>query len=324
MPSLQHRLPILRTAACLALMALLSACATSGPQVNAVQEAHQYAQRAKHNYTPPGPPEDPWGPYISEASKKYDVPELWVRAVMHQESGGLLYENGQLIISTAGAMGLMQVMPSTYDGLRQRYALGDDPYDPHDNIMAGVAYMREMYEIYGTPGFLAAYNAGPARLDDYLNNVRPLPNETRHYVANIAPNIQGIYPNNRSAADEMALNDIPIDIPPGLRYGRRSWFASNSGGGRTPKRAPVEVAAMPEPPRYGGRKTQTYAMAVPPPEPPPPPTRGGFHIIASANASEAAPARHDGPAAGQWAIQVGAYGNAAQAHTALATAHQHA
>src|SRR3984957_14980002 len=208
MPSLQHRLPILRTAACLALMALLSACATSGPQVNAVQEAHQYAQRAKHNYTPPGPPEDPWGPYISEASKKYDVPELWVRAVMHQESGGLLYENGQLIISTAGAMGLMQVMPSTYDGLRQRYALGDDPYDPHDNIMAGVAYMREMYEIYGTPGSICA----------------PTP-------------------------------------PPPRRWGGGWCSPSTSGGGPPPKRAPVEVAAMPEPPRYGGRKTQTYAMA---------------------------------------------------------------
>jgi hypothetical protein len=312
-----------RVAGTLAVLATLAACSNPAQQ-DAVTEAKFYAAHAHGNYAPPGPPEDPWGPYIREASAKYDIPDVWIRSLMRQESGGQLYVAGGLVTSPVGAMGLMQVMPQTYDGLRQRYALGDDPYDPHDNIMAGVAYMREMYEIYGTPGFLAAYNAGPARLDDYLNNVRPLPNETRHYVANIAPNIQGIYPNNRSAADEMALNEVPIDIPAGLRYGRRSWFASNSGGGRTPKRAPVEVAAMPEPPRYGGRKTQTYAMAVPPAEPPPPPTRGGFHIIASANASEAAPARHDGPAAGQWAIQVGAYGNAAQAHTALSTAQQHA
>ena len=57
-------------------------------------------------------------------------------------------------------MGLMQVMPATYDELRQQYNLGDDPYDPANNIMAGAAYMREMYDIYGSPGFLAAYNAG--------------------------------------------------------------------------------------------------------------------------------------------------------------------
>ena len=49
-------------------------------------------------------------------------------------------------------MGLMQVMPRTYDMLRQRYGLGGDPYEPHDNIMAGTAYIREMYDRYGSPG----------------------------------------------------------------------------------------------------------------------------------------------------------------------------
>ena len=122
---------------------------------------------------------------------------------MRVESGGKEYVNGDLVTSGAGAMGLMQVMPATYDELRDRYQLGDDPFDPHDNILAGVAYMREMYELYGTPGFLAAYNAGPARLDDYLANTRPLPDETRRYVAMIGPNLRGIYPNNRSAADQI-------------------------------------------------------------------------------------------------------------------------
>ena len=65
---------------------------------------------------------------------------------MRVKSGGNEYLNGQLITSGAGAMGLMQVMPETYDELRQTYNLGDDPFDPHDNILAGVAYMREMYE----------------------------------------------------------------------------------------------------------------------------------------------------------------------------------
>ena len=114
-------------------------------------------------YPPPGPPEDPWGPYIREAAARFHVPGHWVRAVMHQELGG-----EQQATSPVGAMGLMQVMPATYEGLRVRYQLGDDPYDPHNNILAGTAYIREMYDRFGAPGFLAAYNAGPDRVDSYL------------------------------------------------------------------------------------------------------------------------------------------------------------
>lgn len=66
-------------------------------------------------------------------------------------------------ISSAGALGLMQVMP-TWAALR-RYRLGRDPYDPHDNIMAGAAYLREMWDRYGDVGaMLAAYNADAAGL----------------------------------------------------------------------------------------------------------------------------------------------------------------
>ena len=139
-------------------------------------------------------------------------------------------------------MGLMQVMPQTYEELRDRYSLGDDPYDPRDNILAGTAYLREMYDIYGSPGFLAAYNAGPRRLDDYLSNNRSLPDETRRYVAMIGPNIVGVFPANRSAAEDYAMNALPIDIPPGTRYGRATQLASNRrGGGRVPARGPIEV-----------------------------------------------------------------------------------
>jgi cell division septation protein DedD len=244
---------------------------------------------------------------------------------MHVESGGLEYRNGQLTTSNVGAMGLMQVMPATYDMLRDRYNLGDDPYDPHDNIMAGVAYMREMYDIYGTPGFLAAYNAGPARLDDYLANKSPLPDETRHYVAMIAPSLIGIYPNNRSDADLMAMNQLPTNIPPGRRYGRPTMFARNNrGGGHSPKHGPVEVAQMPEPrQRSFGREVQQFALVVPPP---PPPGHGGFHLIQPANAAEGAPLRHDRGAAGpgDWAIQIGAFNSEDQAHHALYSAQSHA
>jgi hypothetical protein len=200
-------------------IALLAGCAST-PQISAQQESTRYLSHAGRTYAPPGPASDPWGPYIREASAKYDVPEKWIREVMRQESGGNLYgRGGQLITSGAGAMGLMQVMPATYDDLRGRYReLGDDPYDPHNNILAGSAYVREMYDIYGAPGFLAAYNAGPGRLDDYLTRNRTLPLETRRYVAAIGPRINGYEPNRPSPGAMYAMNSIPLDIPAGPRY----------------------------------------------------------------------------------------------------------
>ena len=137
-----------------------------------------------HYYPPPGPPEDPWGPYIREAATRYSVPEQWVRAVMQQESGG-----EEQAVSPVGAMGLMQVMPTTYEGLRERYGLGDDPFDPHNNILAGTAYIREMYDQFGAPGFLAAYNAGPDRVNSYLAGTAILPDETVNYLAAVTPNL---------------------------------------------------------------------------------------------------------------------------------------
>lgn len=90
-------------------------------------------------------------------------------------------------VSPKGAVGLMQIMPQTWAGLRSRYGLGADPFDPHDNILAGAAYLRELHERYGAAGFLAAYNAGPARYEDHLATGRPLPAETQAYVAALAP-----------------------------------------------------------------------------------------------------------------------------------------
>ena len=265
----RHRTALLlRASASLAVLALFAACsAPQAPKTSATDETARYVARAHRSYVAPGTPDDPWGPYIREASARFDIPEHWVRALMRVESGGTEYRNGRLITSLAGAMGLMQVMPGTYDELRFRYSLGDDPFDPHDNILAGVAYMREMYDLYGSPGFLAAYNAGPSRLDDYLANLRPLPDETRHYVAMIGPNLRGIYPNNRSAADELAMNVLPINIPPGRRYTRPVMLAGArpGGGGRVPQRAPVEVAQLPDPPRHGSQPQQFAMVPVPPP-----------------------------------------------------------
>ncbi|EGP10325.1 lytic transglycosylase [Bradyrhizobiaceae bacterium SG-6C] len=87
-------------------------------------------------------------------------------------------------------MGLMQIMPKTWEELRLRYDLGNDPCDPRDNILAGTAYLRELRDRYGSPGSLAAYNAGPARYEEHLAG-RPLPAETQAYLQKLTPVIGG-------------------------------------------------------------------------------------------------------------------------------------
>ncbi|MDO5706298.1 MAG: lytic transglycosylase domain-containing protein [Paracoccus sp. (in: a-proteobacteria)] len=130
---------------------------------------------------------DPFASHVAEASLRFGVPQHWIRAVRHVESRGNPHA-----VSPKGAMGLMQVMPETWAALRARHALGDDPFDPRDNIFAGAAYLREMHDRYGdVTGMLAAYNAGPGRYDEHLISGRALPAETRAYVATLAPMLGG-------------------------------------------------------------------------------------------------------------------------------------
>ena len=124
----------------------------------------------------------PFAAIVTEASQRFGVPEHWIRAVMHVESGQKPRSR-----SRKGAIGLMQIMPTTWADLRARYRLGADPYDVRDNILAGAAYIRELHDRYGAPGFLAAYNAGPGRYERHLAIGRPLPAETQAYVATLAP-----------------------------------------------------------------------------------------------------------------------------------------
>jgi hypothetical protein len=131
-------------------------------------------------------PGDPYAAIVAEASQRFGIPNSWIRAVMRAESTG-----DARAISSVGAMGLMQIMPETWADLRLRHHLGGDPFSPRDNILAGAAYLREMHDRYGSPGFLAAYNAGPGRYEEYLAGRRALPVETRAYVAALAPFVGG-------------------------------------------------------------------------------------------------------------------------------------
>jgi soluble lytic murein transglycosylase-like protein len=128
-----------------------------------------------------------WRPFIEEGSRRFGVPTAWIERVMRAESGGLTTLNGRPIISSAGAMGLMQLMPSTWSEMRTRYGLGGDPFDPRDNILAGAAFLAEMHARFGYPGLFGAYNAGPERYADWLARRRTLPTETRIYLARVAP-----------------------------------------------------------------------------------------------------------------------------------------
>ncbi|MHB0710215.1 lytic transglycosylase domain-containing protein [Roseomonas mucosa] len=169
----------------------------------------------------------PYAAHIAEASQRFGIPEHWIRAVLRAESAGDVRA-----VSSAGAMGLMQVMPDTWAGLRVRYGLGRDPYDQRDNILAGTAYLREMFDRYGNVGaMLAAYNAGPGRYDEHRATGRPLPAETRAYVAALAPILGGAAPS-----DTLSPQPAP---PPDWR--EAPLFVMRSGGARAAAAPPSEV-----------------------------------------------------------------------------------
>lgn len=191
---------------------------------------------------------DPHGGHIAEASQCFGIPERWIRAVLRAESAGEVRA-----ISTAGALGLMQVMPDTWEGLRVRYRLGRDAYDPRDNILAGTAYLREMWDRYGNvAAMLTAYNAGPGRYDEHRATGRPLPTETRAYVAALLPLLGGAAapetPEKRSEAPP-DWREAPLfilraaDTRTAAQPSSGTQLAERSGEGRAavPVRDPVEA-----------------------------------------------------------------------------------
>src|ERR1700759_4342145 len=172
----------MRAALALMLLAAVPAAKTPPPALSVAQqeEAMNFGQRMRR-----------WPPLIAKASKRFGVPDSWIRAVMQAESGGRLTLNGKPIVSDAGAMGLMQLMPATYAEMRAQYGLGRDPFDPHDNVFAGAAYLRWLRGKYGYPTMFAAYNDGPGNLEDTLRTGGLLPAETRLYLGDVPPAVEG-------------------------------------------------------------------------------------------------------------------------------------
>lgn len=170
--------------------------------------------------------------HVAEASQRFGIPEHWIYAVMRTESAGRIRA-----VSSKGAMGLMQLMPGTWARQRTRFGLGADPFDARDNILAGASYLREMYDSYGASGFLAAYNAGPGRYEKWLDRGRPLPAETRAYVAKIAPGLQA------GGGATIILTASPVQAV------RRAWtqsqlFAVRANAGIDSPRADIDEASV--------------------------------------------------------------------------------
>ena len=113
---------------------------------------------------------------LAEAIRSNDLPPHFFIRLLYQESSFRPY-----VISSAGALGIAQFMPETANerGL-------DNPFDPAQAIPASARLLRDLSRKFGNLGLAAAaYNAGPKRIQDWLANKGPLPQETQDYVRNI-------------------------------------------------------------------------------------------------------------------------------------------
>lgn len=113
---------------------------------------------------------------INEMAEKYNLDPALVAAIAEQESGF-----NQSAQSEAGAMGIMQLMPGTAEGL------GVDPSDLRGNLEGGAKYLRQMLDKYDgdVEKALAAYNAGPGSLDSVNGDISQLSGETQKYVPSV-------------------------------------------------------------------------------------------------------------------------------------------
>lgn len=181
---------------------------------------------------------------IKEAERIGLDPNLAVHA-LYKETGGI--KNPEAVRSRAGAIGIMQLMPKTAK------ELGVDPFDPEQNIRGGVMYLKQMMDRYNDPALaLAAYNAGPGRVDRALRSgqgITALPRETQNYIrmagggivafqeGGISPEFGGYDTAAGIVATRPEIDEYTIDPMTGEK------LFSGYRGSRKPKPAPTTPAA---------------------------------------------------------------------------------
>jgi soluble lytic murein transglycosylase-like protein len=163
---------------------------------------------------------------IAEASARFGLSTPLIWAVVMAESGGR-----PDALSPKGAMGLMQLMPAAWSEMRAELGLGDDPFGTRDNVLAGAGYLRALYDRFGSPGYLAAYNAGPGRYQRHLNGVASLPRETRAYVVAVRRRAASEAPVGTIARTDWRASALFVGGGVG-EAGLRSVFVSSAGEGR--------------------------------------------------------------------------------------------
>lgn len=149
-----------------------------------------------------------YDPIIDAAAKEWDVDPNWVRSVMHQESGGSPVDKyGRPITSTAGAGGLMQIMPGTATDLGV-----SNVHDPVQAIWGGTKYLAQLRDQFNgnVPMATAAYNAGPKRVAQANGNLAALPSETQAYLPKVAGYYKQYAGQNKHPVSA-AASDIPSD-----------------------------------------------------------------------------------------------------------------
>ena len=155
---------------------------------------------------------------ISAASARHGVPEALVRGVIKQESGG-----DPLAVSNKGARGLMQLLPSTAADMGVQ-----DEFDPAQNIDGGTKYLGQLLKRYDGDHekALAAYNFGMGNVE----RGRPLPDETRKYVANVTQFAQEAGGQDVYLSNQQNKNK---KVPPEDKQNYRSQPVDSENGGST-------------------------------------------------------------------------------------------
>lgn len=290
----------------------LTACGGGGNKDKSGVVSSRYSNYMPSHpeWKPPGPSTDPWGPYINQSSQRFNVPDQWIRAVMMQESSGYQYYNKRPVTSPHGAKGLMQLKTLTYRDMAKRYKLGKDPYNPLDNIMAGTAYIRTLYNKFGAPGFVAAYHGGPGTLSNHLNKGASLPKETKHYLASVSPKLGNDVPMSgpfaKYASSSQRRSNSKTPLPLDAYYNPKSYtpttmVAQNTIQPQQRKAENITKRYKPMPPIY---PTQSQPQTSP-------------NIVQVAYVP-------DTSIGGNWGIQVGAYSSANLAQQATFKAQRNA